>query len=109
VLSLGTGEPTRQIRYDQDTDWGLAMWAQPLISVVFDGVSDAVDYHLRDLCEDEVTRVSHYERYQVTLTEGNDDLDDTSRTNVKVLKLLAENLIDLKDSDLKRLCDSLVR
>jgi patatin-like phospholipase/acyl hydrolase len=107
VVSLGTGELTRRIPYDQATGWGLAKWAQPILGVVFDGVSDAVDYQLNALCEDAQTRVSQYHRYQVTLTEGNDDLDDASRTNITVLKLLAENLIEQRDNELKRLCDLL--
>ena len=48
VVSLGTGELTRSIPYDDAKDWGLAKWAQPIMGVVFDGVSDAVDYQLRD-------------------------------------------------------------
>lgn len=104
VVSLGTGELTRSIPYDKAKNWGLAKWAQPLLGVVFDGVSDAVDYQLQDLCSDEDTRVSQYHRYQVVLTEGNDDMDDASRTNIRVLKLLAENLVDRRDADLEQLC-----
>jgi uncharacterized protein len=104
VVSLGTGELTRSIPYDQAKNWGLAKWAQPILGVVFDGVSDAVDYQLQDLCADEDTRVSQYHRFQVVLTEGNDDMDDASRTNIRVLKLLAENLVDRRDADLEQLC-----
>lgn len=43
VVSLGTGELTRPIRYQEAKDWGLVEWALPLLGVVFDGVSDAVD------------------------------------------------------------------
>lgn len=108
VVSMGTGELTRSIPYDDAKNWGLAKWAQPILGVVFDGVSDAVDYQLRDLCEDEATRVSQYHRFQVVLTEGNDDMDDASRTNIKVLRLLAENLVELRDRELKELCAALV-
>jgi patatin-like phospholipase/acyl hydrolase len=43
VVSLGTGELTRPLYYDQSKWWGVGRWAQPILSVVFDGVSDAVD------------------------------------------------------------------
>lgn len=43
----------------------------------------------------------------VVLAEGNDDMDDASRTNIKVLELLAENLVDRRDRDLKELCTAL--
>lgn len=107
VVSLGTGELTRPIPYDEAKGWGLAKWAQPILGVVFDGVSDAVDYQLDALCKDDQSNVSHYYRHQVTLTEGNDDLDDSSRTNLAALKRLAENLIDQQDRQLKTLCELL--
>jgi len=88
VLSLGTGELVRAIPYDDARTWGLAKWAQPLLGVVFDGVSDTVDYQLRQLCKDEQASVGTYTRLQVTLTEGNDDMDDSSRTNINALKRL---------------------
>lgn len=109
VVSLGTGELTRRIPYDQARGWGLAKWAQPILGVVFDGVSDTVDYQLRELCRDDEANIARYWRYQVTLTEGNDDMDDSSRTNIRVLELLARRLIDERDADLKRLCDLLAR
>jgi uncharacterized protein len=107
VLSLGTGELVRAIPYDQARGWGLAKWAQPLIGVVFDGVSDTVDYQLGQLCEDTASTVDAYKRFQVTLTEGNDDLDDASRTNINALKRLAQNLVLDRDQEIDRLCTQL--
>jgi uncharacterized protein len=46
MLSLGTGERTRRRPFDEIDDWGLAEWARPILDVVFDGSSDAVDYQL---------------------------------------------------------------
>ena len=46
LLSLGTGQRTRKRSFDEVEDWGLLEWARPIIDVVFDGVSDAVDYQL---------------------------------------------------------------
>lgn len=107
VVSLGTGELTRSIPYTQAAGWGLAKWAQPILGVVFDGVSDTVDYQLQDLCRDEATRVSGYQRFQVTLSTGNDDLDDASLTNIRALRLLAEDLVEKRDDDLEDLCHQL--
>jgi uncharacterized protein len=108
VLSLGTGELVRPIPYEQAKSWGLARWAQPILGVVFDGVSDTVDYQLQQLCNDARASVDAYTRLQVTLTEGNDDMDDASRTNVAALKRLAGRLIEEKDGELDRLCEQLV-
>lgn len=52
-VSLGTGELTRRIAYDDAKDWGLAEWARPLLNVVFDGVSDSVNYQLIQLLPDQ--------------------------------------------------------
>jgi uncharacterized protein len=107
VLSLGTGELVRPIPYDQARGWGLAKWAQPLLGVVFDGVSDTVDYQLQQLCNDAASTVDAYTRFQVTLTEGNDDMDDASRTNINALKRLARNLVLDRDQELDQLCTRL--
>ncbi len=107
VVSLGTGELTRRIPYEQAKGWGLAKWAQPILGVEFDGVSDTVDYQLQDLCRDEQTRLSSYHRFQVTLSSANDDMDDASLTNIRALKLLAQDLVEQRDRDLKQLCDQL--
>jgi patatin-like phospholipase/acyl hydrolase len=92
-VSLGTGELTRPIMYDEAKGWGLAKWAQPILSVVFDGVSDTVDFQVKSLIELTAKKKNSYLRIQAPLHEGNDDMDDASRTNIKVLKLLAKDLI----------------
>lgn len=106
VVSLGTGELTRRIPHEDAVGWGLAHWAQPLLGVVFDGVSDTVDYQLKLLCPRKGSRKRYY-RFQATLSEGNDDMDDASRTNVRVLKLLAEALVRDRSEDLESLCAQL--
>jgi uncharacterized protein len=107
VLSLGTGELVRPIPYEQARGWGLAKWAQPLLGVVFDGVSDTVDYQLHQLCNDASSTVDAYTRFQVILTEGNDDMDDASRTNINALERLARNLVLDRDQEIEQLCTRL--
>ncbi|HEX5690911.1 MAG TPA: CBASS cGAMP-activated phospholipase [Roseiflexaceae bacterium] len=107
VLSLGTGELTRPIRYDDAKDWGLAMWAQPILNVVFDGVSDTVDYQLQQIFPAAEDGTRHYYRYQVTLNMGNDDMDDASQTNLFALKALAKREISKNSAEIDRLCAQL--
>lgn len=102
LLSLGTGELTRRIPHEDAVGWGLAQWAQPLLGVVFDGVSDAVDYQLRTVLGRGRGRGGYW-RLQVELDEGSDDLDDASRTNLRVLQLKAEQLIDDSRDELDEL------
>jgi patatin-like phospholipase/acyl hydrolase len=107
LVSLGTGELTRRLPYDEVKDWGLARWAQPVLDLVFDGVSDAVDYQLRQLLSVTPGHERYY-RFQVKLDEGNDAMDDASPGNIRVLKLLAEDMITQNDNLLTSLCNQLV-
>ena len=91
VLSLGTGHLTRPYAYEDAASWGLAGWVRPVLDVMFDGISDAVDYQLRQLLPGRAPR--RYYRLQTALVVGNDDMDDASLTNLRALKGLAEELI----------------
>ena len=88
LLSLGTGELTRALPYDEAKDWGLAEWAKPILDVVFDGVSDATDHHL-----EQILGRDHYFRFQTRLDRANDDMDDASPQNIHMLKQEAEQLL----------------
>jgi uncharacterized protein len=100
LLSLGTGQRTRSRRFADVDDWGLVEWARPILDVVFDGISDAVDYQLRHVLGDE-----RYWRLQVELTRASDDLDDASPENLAELRRHAEELIAERSEDL----DAVVR
>lgn len=103
VLSLGTGELTRKIPYEEAKDWGKFGWALPLLSCMFDGVSDAADYQLRQLLG------SHeYYRMQVRLVSANDDMDDATQANIRNLIALAEELIDQRKDELAAICETLI-
>jgi patatin-like phospholipase/acyl hydrolase len=88
LVSLGTGGQTRPITYDQAKDWGLLEWARPIIDVVFDGSSDAVDYQL-----DQLLGVRHV-RLQAMLTDANDNMDDASARNLEALVRTGRRLVD---------------
>src|SRR5574341_2303029 len=104
VVSLGTGEATRPIPYAEAKEWGLAEWLLPVLSMFFDGMQDSVDYQLRMLCASEEGQLSRYYRFQPTLIAGNDNIDDASRTNLRVLKMVAEDLIKTQSAAIDQLC-----
>lgn len=103
IISLGTGELTRPILYQEAKDWGLVEWALPLLGVVFDGVSDAVDYQLRQILGE------RFFRFQTRLDIASDDMDDASRRNLEALKHEATQLIQAQRADLDRVCGLLQR
>jgi patatin-like phospholipase/acyl hydrolase len=98
LLSLGTGEHTRRLPYDKVKDWGQLEWARPLIDVVFDGGSDAVDFQLGHLLAE------RYVRLQTRLEEASDDLDDASAENLAALRREAERLIESQDAEIDAVC-----
>lgn len=106
MVSLGTGELTKSIPYNEAKDWGPAEWAKPILSIMFDGVSDTVDYQLRKLLPSK-----NYYRIQASLAQlGKDEMDDASDENIHQLKLVGQSLIEewQKNGTLKRLCCKLV-
>jgi patatin-like phospholipase/acyl hydrolase len=95
LLSLGTGQRTRKRSFDQIENWGLIEWAKPILDVVFDGVSDAVDYQLQHALDE-----GHYWRLQVELDRASDDLDDAGAENLRELRAHAEGLIADRTADI---------
>lgn len=105
LVSLGTGQLTRTLPYNKAKDWGVLQWAKPVLDVVFDGVSDTIDYQLRQLLP-----IDRYHRFQVSLDIlGSDDMDNTSEQNLHELKAVAEELINKQTEALDRLCEQLIR
>jgi uncharacterized protein len=108
VVSLGTGSLRHSLRYDAARNWGVAKWAAPLLSVVFDGASSTVDYQMRQLMPDVNREPKHYYRFQTRLEPRQRSLDNTCVANIKALKALANNLIEKQSADLDELCETLV-
>lgn len=120
VLSLGTGINTRKIAYDDAKDWGLIGWVRPVISVMMDGVADAVDYQLTQLLtaalvydvDDQPALgadAPRYYRFDIRLENALDDMDAANRANIDALKGEAQRIIDhpqMKPA-FDRLCDEL--
>lgn len=101
IVSLGTGHLERPIPLDRAKDWGLVGWARPLLGVIFDGVSDTVEYQLDQLAPS----VRHL-RFQISLGSdpseqncANDDLDDVSRDNLVRLERLGQAILVAQKQD----------
>src|SRR5215210_404045 len=88
LLSLGTGQRTHKRDWDEIKDWGLTEWARPILDVVFDGSSDAVDYQLTQALPE-----GRYWRLQVELEGASDHLDDATDKNLRALRQRADELI----------------
>jgi predicted acylesterase/phospholipase RssA len=107
VVSLGTGELTCCLPYEQAKNWGVIRWAVPVLDVVFAGASRTVDYQLRQLLPGTSAQCKRYYRFQATLDGHNHRLDNASPENITALKALAYNLVERESADLDQLCRKL--
>ena len=101
VISIGTGELTRKIPYNEAKNWGKVGWMQPVLSCMFDGVSDAVNYQLKQLLG------TQYFRLQTELTTASDDMDNVSESNLDALRKEAEILINDNKNIISEICQLL--
>jgi patatin-like phospholipase/acyl hydrolase len=109
IVSLGTGELNTPIRYKEARRWGTLQWARPLIDIAYDGGTDTVDVQMRQLMQ-AVKRPFIYYRFQASLSESLNALDDTSERNIEDLKRRAVAIFDdhEKLEKLDNLCRLLV-
>jgi uncharacterized protein len=103
MVSLGTGELTKPLTYKKAKGWGLIGWGSHIIDVVFDGVTEAVEYQLKTLLGPEA-----FYRFQVRLTSAEEPMDDVDPANVKALIALAEELVDQPGGQLEEVCEKLM-
>ena len=112
VVSLGTGDHEHPIPFRKARRWGRVGWLREgrILGVVFDGVSDAADYHLGKLLP-----ADRYYRFQIALHPSGDhvnlptdELDDARRENIQALEKRARELIQNQSEDLEALSQQLV-
>lgn len=109
VVSLGTGAPTVGHAWKDAKDWGLVGWARPLLDVVFEGVSDTVDFQARQLCPAVAGR-HRYFRFQVDLPQlksAVDNIDDARDATLRGLRDVTERTIQERSAEIDELCSVL--
>lgn len=107
MVSLGTGEQTRPLNFQSVKNWGLLGWAQPILSLVFHGVSDTVNYQSNLILNAQGRAKRHY-RLQIKLKGETYQLDDTRPATIRVLKGLANELIEKHDREIDDICRKLL-
>ncbi|HEY6005659.1 MAG TPA: CBASS cGAMP-activated phospholipase [Anaeromyxobacter sp.] len=94
LVSIGTGNDEIRLGYGQVRGRGLLRWAIPILKMVFDGVSDAVDYQAREMAD-------RYWRFQADGVRQ--ELDDASPDAVRQLLAAADGLVAARRADLDEL------
>lgn len=102
VLSVGTGDPTRQIPWEAARRWGTFQWIKGglVIKVMTDAPSDVYDYITNQIIGDD----SRYLRLQfpldrqLTAKRLSDDMDDASEENINNLIEAADVYMNLPEN-----------
>ncbi len=109
LVSLGTGQYVRPFRYEDAKDWGVAGWAKPILDVIFDGVSDTVDYQLRQILPSGSDGAARYYRFQTKLDAGLNEMDDTAPDHLEGLHRMAEGILTTQAREMETLARMLSR
>lgn len=94
VVSIGTGNDEIRLAYGEVKGRGLLRWAIPVLKVVFDGVSDTVDYQAQEMAD-------RYWRFQEDGVVQ--EMDDASPDAVRRLLDAADRLVADRSPDLDEL------
>jgi hypothetical protein len=99
IVSLGTGALVKSYTYEQVAGWGIAGWAQPLLDIMFSGVSDTTSYQLDQLAPE----VTQY-RFQTDLTGASEAMDDVTPENLAALVKVATNTLNFNQKLMGNRC-----
>ena len=88
LLSLGTGEHTKPLKFNTFKDRGLLPWMKPLITIMMEGAVDMVDYQVASLYKKEGCE-NNYLRIKSGLGDASGEMDCVDSENSKKLEDLA--------------------
>jgi len=97
VLSIGTGNRTRIIPFEQAQSWGLIQWAQPIVGVLFDASSGIYEYISKQIVHEQLLRLQFNLDKSLTGKRLSDDLDDASEENINNLLEAADAYMNLPE------------
>jgi patatin-like phospholipase/acyl hydrolase len=109
MVSLGTGKETeRPLEFQAVKNWGVVNWAQPLLTIVFNGISDTVNYQT-DLILNAAGGSQQFYRFQVDLPKSLYRLDNVTPSNIRSLRQRAEKFLETDESEeeLTAICKAL--
>ncbi|WP_420630095.1 CBASS cGAMP-activated phospholipase [Candidatus Leptofilum sp.] len=110
ILSLGTGQISRSYPYHNVKDWGMVQWIKPLIDIMMAGMSETVDYQMRQLFTAH-GRSNSYLRLQATIAKDDTELaemDNVTPANMERLLALGVQLADEHEAELDALVEELL-
>lgn len=102
VVAVGTGDRQDHIAYRKARKWGRLGWAEQIVPVFMDSVSEAVDYQLQFMPD------CNYCRLQLEHLEGAEaEMDNVTPKNLIDLQNVAKNYVATNSGDLDKICAEL--
>lgn len=98
IVSIGTGKPTREIKFEEAKDWGIN-WVPHIIEIAMDGTE--VDYQSKWILGET------YHDFDTFLDIASDDMDDATPENIKNLRREAAKLIMENVAAIDEVCEKL--
>ena len=108
ILSIGTGNEDEAYPYKKVKKWGALQWLVPLIDIMMSGVSQTVDYQLKQIY-DAVEKPEQYIRLTPSLENANSKMDDVSKENLAALKRAGEINAKKFDDELTKVAKILIK
>jgi len=107
LLSLGAGNYSQPIPYKKAKNWGMLFWTTPLLSVLFDGMPDTVEYQIGKIFTETNDKMKFF-RLQPELSAENEIIDNASKKNIESLVTLTNRYIKENEEVLNKVCASLL-
>lgn len=109
ILSIGTGFVKTEYNYKDAKDFGMMSWIKPLISIMMSGVSEVVDYQIRQMYS-AVKAPKQYLRINTEIPiTVNPEMDEASSENLIALKELGTEIAQKMDSQLDEFVKFLIQ
>lgn len=105
VVSIGTGNLTQPLAYQEVRRWGIMNWARPLADIMFDGSSHAVDYQMQRLLPPDEQGIQRYFRLQKRIEGIDHRMDDVSPLSLAMIRTWAAELVEENNDSINMLID----
>jgi predicted acylesterase/phospholipase RssA len=108
MVSIGTGKGARPFPPRQALRWGILGWAVPITDVLFDAQASLAAEEMMMLLPRKHDEHPNRFRFQPTLAQANEQMDDVSPANLAALQKDAQELLDSKKDEFKTVCERLL-
>lgn len=108
ILSIGTGYAKETYPHLKVRNWGQAQWIKPLIDIMMTGVSETVDYQIRQIY-DAIEKPANYLRMDAPLPEFvSTEMDNAGKQNMAALHRQGQLLVEKFETELQAFAEKII-